>query len=371
MPNRRGDSPYWWISFTDASGTRVRKSSGTTNHKEAAALVSKRRLEAHKQTKWGAAPKRLYDEVMLAYLSDTAATKKSHSRDLTSGNALQAHFTGKAIDDLTAQDITDYKRKRREQGRKEATIAKELLLLSAAVNYARAHWNWEIKNPVTGRVPVATRKAPRWFTADEAKALLVAARGHGMVRHLADFIELGLATGMRTGEMLGMTWERVHFDQRMVMLDVGDQKAKRFDSVPLNETALAVLRRRLVLRQKYAPHVEWVFCHQDGERIQSVKKAFRSACRKAKLKHASPHSLRHTFASWLVQAGVPIRTVAELCRHKDIRTTFNYSHLSQAQNTPAIALIDDIFQRDQNVTDFGHSESKSVTYGHVAVKNAA
>lgn len=371
MPYRRKDSPVWWISYADASGQRFRESSGSTNRKEAAALEGKRKLEAHRQSKWDVAPKRLYDEVMLAYLSDTATTKKSHSRDLTSAKALQAHFTGKAIDDLTAQDITDYKRLRREAGRKEATIAKELLLLSAAINYARAEWGWEIKNPVTGRVPVATRKAPRWFTHDEARALLTAAIEIKVGRHFLDFVELGLATGMRTGEMLGMTWERVHFDQRMVLLDVGDQKAKRFDSVPLNETALAVLRRRLLVRQKHCPRSEWVFCHQDGSRIKSVKKAFRSACKAAKLKRASPHSLRHTFASWLVMAGVPLRTVADLCRHKDIRTTMIYAHLSPEHSRPAIGLIDDIFKRDQIVTDSSRSQSKSVTYSHVGHKIAA
>lgn len=371
MPYRRQDSTTWWISYTDASGKRIRESSGTEIRKEAAALEAKHRLEAHRVADWGDAPKRTYDEVMHAYLVDTAKTKRSHSRDLTSADSLQPHFSGKAIDDLGPQEITDYKRKRREKGRKEATIAKELLLLSAAINHAKSEKGWVISNPITGRVPVASRKAPRWFTHDEAKALLASAGELKVGKHFVDFLELGLATGMRTGEMLGMTWERVHFDQRLVLLDLGDQKAKRFDSVPLNETALAVLRRRLVIRQKHCPRSEWVFCHHDGTRIQSVKKAFRSACTKAKLKRASPHSLRHTFTSWLVMAGVPMRTVADLCRHKDIRTTMLYAHLSPEHSRPAIGLIDEIFKRDRNVTDIRQPESKSVTYSHVGAKIAA
>ena len=60
MPYKRKNSPYWWASFTDASGKRVRCSTGTTNRKEAEALEAKFRLEAYKVAKWGEQPVRVY-----------------------------------------------------------------------------------------------------------------------------------------------------------------------------------------------------------------------------------------------------------------------------------------------------------------------
>lgn len=54
----------------------------------------------------------------------------------------------------------------------------------------------------------------------------------------------------------------------------------------------------------------------------------------------SPHTLRHTFASWLVQDGVPIRDVCELCRHEDIRTTMRYAHLAPHATAARLTAID-------------------------------
>ena len=66
-----------------------------------------------------------------------------------------------------------------------------------------------------------------------------------------------------------------------------------------------------------------------GEKVKSVKTAFQKACRKAGLEGVSVHSLRHTFASHLIMAGVPIKTVQVLLGHKSISTTLDiYGHLS-------------------------------------------
>jgi len=73
-----------------------------------------------------------------------------------------------------------------------------------------------------------------------------------------------------------------------------------------------------------------VFAHPDGTRIQNVRNGFAGACRRVGLEDFRPHDLRHTCAAWMVQDGVPIRTVAEYLRHSDIRVTMRYAHLSPA-----------------------------------------
>ena len=66
-----------------------------------------------------------------------------------------------------------------------------------------------------------------------------------------------------------------------------------------------------------------------GEKVKSVKTAFQKACKKAGLEGVSVHSLRHTFASHLIMAGVPIKTGQVLLGHKSIGTTLDiYGHLS-------------------------------------------
>lgn len=351
MPYRRAGSPFWWISYTDHSGARTRESSGSTDRKEAAALEASRRLETHRVTKWGDTPSRTLDEVLLQYLKDTPK-KKTHDRDKASAHHLVEAWKGRLIHSLDAPDVRAYKDGRRaatdRRGKvkpaAEATIAKELLLLSAAIRHCNAEHGWNLPNPISGRVPQPRKREPRWLTREEAHALLKAARLVRRAPHLEDFISLGLATGMRRDEMLRLEWRRVDFDRGLILFGEDDQKKGVPGSIPMNDTARAVLiRRRAVIRRK-DPDSEWVFLNRFGNRLGAIKTSFREAVSMAGLKRVSPHTLRHTFASWLVQADVPLRKVCELCRHEDIRTTMRYSHLAPHSAADDVKAIDRMFE---------------------------
>ncbi|SEH04727.1 Tyrosine recombinase XerD [Candidatus Venteria ishoeyi] len=73
----------------------------------------------------------------------------------------------------------------------------------------------------------------------------------------------------------------------------------------------------------------WVFCQRNGNKISSIKKSFKCALEKSGIdKKITIHTLRHTFISWLVQAGQDIIRVKQVARHANINTTMRYSHLS-------------------------------------------
>lgn len=348
MPYRDRTSPNWYISYTAPSGRRIRESARTTDYREAAAIEAQKRLEAQRVKHHGEQPSYSYDQLMFDYLRATA-DKKSHGRDLDSARRLQEHFTGLVMTDITPQHVSDYKRKRkadagsrRGQQVGDATIAKELLLLSAAVSYANAEWGWGIPNPTTGRIPQPQKRAPRWLTEGEAQTLIAEARKRRRAPHIADFVELGLSTGMRRDEMLKLQWRRVDFGTRLVYFDSDDQKGGRPGSIPISDWALSVLKRRQAFRDEHCPRSPHVFCNRKGERLESVKSGFGRAVRDAELERVTPHTLRHTFASWLVQKGVPLREVMDLCRHEDIRTTLRYAHLAPHASRHSLSAIDAI-----------------------------
>lgn len=350
MPYRQPGSPYWYISFSGPDGRRVRESSGTPAFEEAKALEAKRRVEVHQLKRWGEKPPRLFEEVLGTYLAATTR-KRSHVRDLFSAANLRPHFTGRVVSAQDPEHVEAYIALRRSHKPQpcDATIAKELLLYSAAVTHCNKKLNWDLENPVAGHVPKVTVDLPVWLTKEQADDLIEKCRGkgrRGAARGedalILDFVELGLATGMRSGEMVQLEWSRVDFGARLIYFRVRDQKSKVPGSIPLNDWACAVLRRRLAFRQRHCERAAHVFTHSDGERVKSLKKAFARAAEDAGLTDATPHTLRHTFAAWLVQAGVPLRTVQDLLRHKDIKTTLIYAHLAPENTREAVKLLDQI-----------------------------
>ena len=357
MPYRRKDSSVFWVSYVLPGGNRVRRSTGTTDRKEAEALEHKWNLEVYQGKNWGTEPERTFEELMLEYLRETQPKKRAAERDIYSAKQLRKVFSGMVLQEINAEAISEYKRKRTKDGIADTTIGKELRLLSAAFNYARKEWGWEIPNPVQGRCPKEGPGRIRWITRKEANKLIAAARS-SRAPWLADLIELGLNSGMRIGEMLGLEWNRVDLGQRLIYLDPKHQKNKSSGSVPINDSAKDVLMSRFRFVQKHCPGTEWVFCDWRGNQIQSVKKSFKTACEHAGIKDFRLHDLRHTCAAWLVQAGVPIRTVSEVLRHKDIKTTMRYAHLAPENLREAVSVLSE--------SRFGHAEQNQELAGKLS-----
>ena len=83
----------------------------------------------------------------------------------------------------------------------------------------------------------------------------------------------------------------------------------------------------------------YVFCYDDGQRIQDIRKSFATALRKSGITNLRFHDLRHTFASQLVMAGVDLNTVRELMGHKDITMTLRYAHLAPSHKQRAVDML--------------------------------
>ncbi len=346
---RRTDSPYWWASLTDASGRRTRRSTGTTDRREAEAILAKWRVEAHREKHWDEQPSRTFDELMLLYLDAVSKNKRGGAeRDISSLKRLTPFFTGIELHKISSREVRKYIAQRKSEGVGPGTINKEIGLLSSALNWARSELEWDISNPVSGRRLKEPEGRIRWLTKAEAMALIKAANKERKAPHLADFIRLALNTGMRSGEMLGLEWRRVDLQEGLIYLEAGDQKSGKVGSVPMNKEARAAIIARARFRSECCPGSHWVFCNMDGRRIQSVKRSFATACKRAGIKDFTPHDMRHTCAAWLVQAGVSIREVAELLRHSDIRITMRYAHLSPENVRAAVAMLEGTKSR------FGH-----------------
>lgn len=346
---RRGDSPFWWASYTDPGGKRTRRSTGTANRREAEALLAKWRVETHRRVHWNEQPSRTFDELMLAYLRATEGEKRAAERDRYSAKRLYPFFTGRELQTLAAIDVRGYIEHRRDAGAGNGTINRELGLLSSALNYAKREWEWECPNPITGRKLREPEGRVRWITHAEAQALIRAAERVKQAPHLADFIGVALHTGMRRGELLGLEWRRVDLQAGLIHLEADHTKAGKRRSVPMNAVAREAIMARLRFRAQHAPDSPWVFCDTGGRRIADVKHSFATARKAAGIEDFHIHDLRHTCAAWLVSAGVPLTEVRDLLGHSTVIMTERYAHLAPERVRDAVIRLEGAASRLSHV----------------------
>jgi integrase len=206
-----------------------------------------------------------------------------------------------------------YRTKRRELS--DGTLIRELGTLRAALAWA-VRRKWIAAAPYVER-PEAPPPRDRWLTREEADRLLDSAGSP----HVRLFIALALYTGARAGAILDLRWEQVDIRSGIVTLGRGRGR-KRRASVPM----IADLKLEL-LRAAEAATTPTVIEHR-GRPIASIKQGFRAAARRAKLLHVTPHVLRHTAATWMVQRSVPFEMVAKFLGNSKEMVERVYGHHS-------------------------------------------
>jgi integrase len=260
------------------------------------------------------------------YLEYSRANKKSHERDYYSLRHLNTFFGNKRLTEITPWLIEKYKLQRRKEAA-PATVNRELACLKHLFSMA-IKWGKAIENPGK-KVKLFKEKnvSLRYLSVDEMERLI-----DNCNDDLRTIVVVALHTGMRKGELLGLTWDMVDLDQRMfILLDTKNDEIRK---IPMTEK-LTELFESLKLRH----YNGWVFRKKDGTRYKNFDEAFRRAKEKAGLRNLKFHTLRHTFASHMVMSGADLVTVKELLGHKSIKMTMRYSHLSQEHKRKAIEVL--------------------------------
>ena len=143
--------------------------------------------------------------------------------------------------------------------------------------------------------------------------------------NISRLARLILASGVRKNEALNAKWSDIDFNQRTWVIPKDNAKSKKADSIPLNSTAIEVLKE---LRD--GNENAYVFVNNaSSERLKWVNKSWSRFREKIGLEDITLHQLRSQFAYHLCSNHVEIYTVQKLLRHADVRTTVDrYAHLS-------------------------------------------
>lgn len=268
----------------------------------------------------------LFEELIGIYASST--THRSKERDGYSIQRLTPHFQGRSMAALRRADIRTYVDRRSAEGVRTSTVIRELKFLSAAINFVRLEFDrQDLPNPVERLGLRHPEGRLRWLSREEAARLVEAASLHARRPHLPSFIQLALNTGCRKTELLALEWSRVDWTLSTLRLDAEHTKSAKRRHIPLNEAALAALRVMRAWCDSHAHGSPWVFATASG-RMTTLQVGFGAACKRASIEDFRIHDLRHTCASWLVIAGVPLQVVKELLGHSSITVTERYAHLA-------------------------------------------
>jgi site-specific recombinase XerD len=151
-------------------------------------------------------------------------------------------------------------------------------------------------------------------------------------------LDVALHTGMRKSEQFTATWDQVDLEKGYIYLSMTKNGSDRF--VTLNSAAVQVLKS-LQKRHKLLglPSDSTLFHSKRDGLIKNPRKWFATALEQAKIKGVTWHTLRHTFASRLVMAGVDLKTVQELMGHKTIAMTARYAHLAPTHKLQALETL--------------------------------
>ncbi len=231
---------------------------------------------------------------------------------------------------VTGAAIAQYER-RRLGVVKPGTVANELSVLRHLLRLA-ARWGY-LKAAPAIVLPKRAEGRLRYLDTDEIPRLLAACR-ESRNPHLATIVLVALHTGMRQGEVLGLTWERVHLPAARITLD--QTKSGRPRGLPINRPLYEAL---VALEPDPARRTGFLFKAGAG-RWGKIRTAYELALQRAGIAGATFHTLRHTFASHAVMRGVSLAELRELLGHSTIGMTLRYSHLSPTALRAAVEKLE-------------------------------
>ena len=275
----------------------------------------------------------LFLEYLTVELGLSANTRQAYERDLRLFCKTLGFKNSDALVNVSREQITGYMTQLKEKGLAAATIARKLAAIKAFYRFMTAEGYMDANPAEVLEAGTKGIKLPRVLSEDEVVRLLnqpdiTTAEGF----RDRTMLEVLYATGMRVSELINLTLERVDLNMKYI---IAFGKGSKERIVPLGSVAAEFLQQYLEKVRPKLTHKDRntniVFLAFGGHELtrQRFWQIIRAYGRKANINKAlTPHILRHSFATHLLDNGADLRSVQELLGHSDISTTQIYTHLT-------------------------------------------
>ncbi len=314
----------WWIAYYH-SGRELRESTKLLatepNHRRAERFLHERLRKAGTPAFIGPEVRRLcFDDLANLYLNDYRNNGRRSIRDAKRlVENLRGTFGFDRALDITADRIEAYKATRLKDGRRPATVNRELAALrrmfSLAVKTGRLPFR-----PYIAMLDESDNIREGFFEPVELDVVCA-----NLQADIADVVRFAYLTGWRRGEVLRLEWQDVDLRGGSIRLRAAHSKNKRTRVVMLRDELLDLVQRRAGVRQL---DCTFVF-HRRGRPIRAFRAAWRDACEAAGLAGRLFHDLRRSAVRNMVRAGVPERVAMAISGHKTRNVFDRYNIVSE------------------------------------------
>lgn len=361
--NKRAN--YWEVDYLDLFGKRKVKGGFKTKVEAESAMVD---ILSKVQT--GTAPgdcKMTFKEASEIFMRLHASKKCKYNTEHGYKGYLKNHllpYFGKLkLCEITPLAVNEFVAQELETGRRNSTVNKYTKLMSQIYSFM-IDMDIVVKNPLARIKSLKEERSEeiRSLSTEETKILLSKTK-----EIYPDFYPLlftALFTGMRQGELMGLTWDSINWITRKITVDknfthgrVGTTKTGKARKVDMSLELVKVLKEWRLACPPSEHNL--VFPNGDGgyqDANNMIKRRFKPALNRAGIDSLRFHDLRHTYASLLLANGAPMKYVQHQLGHSSIKMTMDlYTHLLPEVNEQCVNLLDNIVEKaaDVEIRKFG------------------
>jgi integrase/recombinase XerC len=234
----------------------------------------------------------------------------------------------KDIRDTDVLDVRGYVASQVSKGLNKSTVSRRLSSLKSFFNYLCREGIMDSNPAKIVPSPKSAQKAPFFLTVDDAFGLVEKPDGMDFisVRNRA-VLELLYSSGIRVGEMSSLDIDALDIKEG-IMVVRGKGKKERL--VPIGSSALDAMKSYIIERHLVRNKEKALFINRSGKRLteRTLRRIVVKYAREFGIQgKIGPHTLRHTFATHLLQDGADLRVIQELLGHESLSTTQKYTHL--------------------------------------------
>jgi len=356
---KRSKLVRYWIQYRLPGGKQKKEFVGDSIE-EARDADGKRRVQKRENRIFDIKPeaKMTFQELSEWYLGlERVKVIKSCWRVQIGLQHFNSHYGNVIVSRIKPVDLENYQMKRITEGASESTVDKELSMVQTMIRKA-------FDNDIVGGDTLKTFKKvkrllksnanarDRILSLDELDRLMDALPSHSKA-----IVATGFYTGMRRGEILNLTWDKVDLETRMIRLEADDTKDNEPRSIPIVDELASVLQGL-----PRGIHNNHVFLH-NGKPVTDIRTALRRACKKAGILYGHKtkdgfvfHDLRHSFNTHMRKAGVPESVIMKITGHSTRQMFDRYNTVDVEDARRAVDQLQGYFSNvTQNVTQVANS----------------